>query len=111
MTENNLENPGGSSTIELVAGRNIVIGEVTVDYIESTHKIQVTYNITEPGWTITKTHVAAAMHPIFFPRRWFFQPWLNHFPYEGTHNHVISVQFNINHLYLLIMFILLFILL
>ena len=108
MTEINLGDPGANTCTELVAGRNLVIGEVCIDYLESTHKIQVTYNITEPGWTITKTHIAIVRNPLFFPRKWFLRPWLNHFPYKGTHDHVTSVQYIIdvpnytNHVYLAI---------
>lgn len=96
MTEINLNDPGANACIELIAGRNMVVGEVCVDYIESTHKVKVTYTMTEPGWTITKTHVAAVIHPIFFPRKWTLQPWLNHFPYKGNHDHVTSVEYMVN---------------
>jgi hypothetical protein len=96
MTEINLNNPGANTCIELVAGRNIVVGEVCVDYIESTHKLKVTYTMTEPDWTITKTHVAAVIHPLFFPRTWTLQPRLSHFPYKGTHENVTSVEYMIN---------------
>ncbi len=96
VTEINLNSPSANTCIQLVAGRNLVVGDVCVDYIENTHKLKVTYSITEPGWTITKTQVAAVIHPFFFPRTWTLQPLLSHFPYKETHDHVTSVEYMID---------------
>jgi hypothetical protein len=96
MTEINLNNTGENTCIELVAGRQMVIGEVCVDYIESTNKLKVTYTITDPNWTIVKTHVAAVIHPFLFPRKWNLLPRLSRFPYKGTHENVTSVEYMVD---------------
>ncbi len=73
-------NPGANTSIELVAGRHLVIGNVAIDYLENLHKIQVTYNITEPGWSITKTHLAVVRNPIFLSKEMVFTTLVKSFP-------------------------------
>jgi len=43
-------------TVNLIAGKDIVIGEVIVEDVIDT--LYVTYKITEPGWVLLETHLA-----------------------------------------------------
>ncbi len=43
-------------TVNLIAGQNIVIGEVIVEDFDG--MLYVTYKITDPDWTLLKTHLA-----------------------------------------------------
>jgi hypothetical protein len=96
MTEINFDDPGANTCIDLVAGNELVVGEVCVDYLEGSNEIKVIYNITEEGWTITKTHLASVIHPFFFPRKWTLEPKLSNFPYQENHDHVTSVEYIID---------------
>ena len=49
---------GGSSTINLLAGQNIDVGEVQV-YNDDTY-LYIKYIIDEPGWYLTETHLHVA---------------------------------------------------
>jgi len=96
MTPINLNQPGQNTCIELVAAKNKVIGNVCMDYLPNTRILKVTYNITDPNWNITKTHLAVSFSPWLLPRKITGRPRLNLFPYKGTHNHVSTVEYNVN---------------
>jgi hypothetical protein len=96
VTPINPNSPGQLICTELVAGRNIVVGEVCMEYNGQIKKLTVTYNITEPNWSITKTHLAIAKHPLLFPRKVTGRPKLNQFPFKGVHANVNSVQYVIS---------------
>jgi hypothetical protein len=73
-----------------------VIGEVCLQYNPQNKRLTVNYNITDPNWSITKTHLAVAKNPLLFPRKITGRPKLNQFPYKGTHSNVNSVQYMVN---------------
>jgi hypothetical protein len=96
VTPINLNSPGQSICTQLVARRNIVIGELCVQYNAQNKRLTVTYKITDPNWSITKTHLAVAKNPLLFPRKFTGRPKLNQFPYKGIHSNVDSVQYIVN---------------
>jgi hypothetical protein len=50
-----------TTVIDLVAGQNEVIGNVTVEQVGD--ELVVTYNVTEPGWCLTTTHLYVGSEP------------------------------------------------
>jgi hypothetical protein len=84
---------GQSTCVELVAAQNIVVGNVCIERVGN--NLEVTYNITESGWTITETHLAVVGNPDNFPRTPNGNPKVGHFPYKGTHNNVTTVTYTV----------------
>jgi len=83
--------PGTATCIELVAAQHQVVGNVCIETVGT--NIKVTYSITEPGWSITETHLAVVGNPNQFPRTHNGNPKVGHFPFQGTHNNVSTVEY------------------
>ena len=66
-------------TVNLIAGKNIVVGEVIVEDVIDT--LYVTYKITDPDWILLKTHLAVTDKLSDIPRTKKLNPIPGHFPY------------------------------
>ena len=66
-------------TVNLIAGKDIVIGEVIVEDVIDT--LYVTYKITEPGWVLLETHLEVTDRLSDIPRTKKLNPIPGQFKY------------------------------
>jgi len=77
--------------VTLWAGQFTDVGDVTVTDDGTNYTI--TYNITEPGWCITETHLSVVNNPSDFPLSGGGNPKNGHFEYSGSHDCESSVEY------------------
>ena len=70
-------------TVDLIAGQNIVVGEVAVRF--EFDMLRVTYKITDPDWVLLETHLAVTDNPADIPRTKKLNPIPGHFEYCMEH--------------------------
>ena len=75
-------------TVDLVAAKNIVIGEITVGFGIDT--LYITYKITDPDWVLLDTHLAVTDDIADIPRTKKGNPIPGHFQYCTEHEPTIT---------------------
>ncbi len=83
---------GDAIEYELIAGQNTDVGGITVT--NDQNKIYVTYE-TAGNWWLTETHLFVG-EASDLPLTSSGNPKIGHYPYHGEHDHVQSVQFEID---------------
>lgn len=87
-----------SSSTNLYAGQNILVGEVTVDVVDDNYII--TYNMYNSGYCLTETHLSVVDdanndgNPDF-PLNGGGNPKIGQFEYSGSHDCVSSVEYTV----------------
>lgn len=68
--------------VDLLAGQNILVGNVAVEIVGDNYEI--TYNITDDGWCLTQTHLSVGDSPGDFPHTNTGNPKVGHFEFGGS---------------------------
>ena len=78
-----------SDPVNLYAGQNMLVGQVTVS------EDGVTFEITEPGWCISETHLSVVDSQSDFPINSGGNPKIGNFEYQMSHDCVQSYTYPI----------------
>lgn len=81
------------SSAQLYAGQHTLVGEITVQEVGSNYEI--TYNITNSGYCLTKTHLSVVEDPSDFPINGGGNPVNGAFEYSMDHDCVSSYTYEV----------------
>lgn len=73
-----------SSSTDLYAGQHILVGDVTV--VINGDNYEITYNITNSGYCMVKSHLSVVESPEMFPMNNGGNPKNGHFEYSNSHD-------------------------
>lgn len=80
-----------STQVDLLAGQNTLVGNVTVESDGINYTI--TYNITDAGWCLTETHLSVGLAPSDFPHTNSGNPKNGNFEFGGSLNCASSASY------------------
>lgn len=81
------------STVNLIAGQNMIVGTVSVT--ENLDNYIITYSITEPEWCLAETHLDVEQSPNDFPLTQNGNPKNGQFEYSSSHDCATSYSYTV----------------
>lgn len=88
----NLNNCGETASTNLIAGQHTVIGKVTAS-TDGTH-LTVIYELNQPNWGITETHLSVKGEWTEIPQTRTGNPIPGQFEYKNDHNKIIGYRYD-----------------